>query len=107
ARLEQFAEAELVDAGVVRDDGEPVHAGVAKREDEVLRDAAEAETAAHHGHAVAHDVGERGLGARINLADGHGGGIVQVRKSGQKPTPPPTTNAALRALGGGLYTPLS
>ena len=66
-RLEQLAEAELVDAGVVGDHGEAVHAGVAQREDQVLRDAAQAEAAAHHRHPVAHHVGERGLRARIDL----------------------------------------
>ena len=59
-RLEQHAEAELVDAGVVGNHGEAAHAGFAQREDQVLRDAAQAEAAAHDRHAVAHHAGERG-----------------------------------------------
>ena len=60
-RLEQQAEAEAIDAGVVGDDGEIARARVAQREDEILRNAAQAEAAGHHRHAVARQPGECGL----------------------------------------------
>ena len=58
--LEQEAEAEVVDAGVVGGDGEVLHTAVADGGDEVLRDAAEAEAAGGDGHAVEEQAVERG-----------------------------------------------
>ena len=45
--LEQQAEADAVDAGIVGDDGEVLHAGIADGVDQRLRDAAQAEAAGH------------------------------------------------------------
>jgi hypothetical protein len=45
ARLEEEAEAEVVDAAVVGDDGEVLDAGGAQRADQLLGDAAQAEAA--------------------------------------------------------------
>jgi uncharacterized membrane protein YgcG len=44
-RLEQLAQAEAVDAGVVGDDGQVLDAAVAQRVDQRLGDAAQAEAA--------------------------------------------------------------
>jgi hypothetical protein len=44
-RLQQLAEAEAVDAGVVGDHGQVLHAAVAQRVDQRLGDAAQAEAA--------------------------------------------------------------
>ena len=67
ARLEQHAEAEAVDAGVVRDDRQVLDARVAQRLDQRLGDAAQAEAADRHQLAVANDAGERRRRARENL----------------------------------------
>ena len=52
AGLEQQAEAEAVDAGIVGDAGQVLHAGLAQRRDQVLRNAEQPEAAGHHRHAV-------------------------------------------------------
>ena len=67
ARLEQLAEAELVDAGVVGDDGQAAHARLAQREDQVLGDAAQAEAARHHRHPVEQQPVEGGTGVGEDL----------------------------------------
>ena len=66
-RLEQQAEAGAVDAGIVGDDGEVLHAGVADRLDQRLRDAAQAEAAGHDQHAVLEHAGERRLCVGIDF----------------------------------------
>ncbi len=53
--LEKQPEAPVIDAAVVADECEVLHASVAERDDELLGDAAQAEAARHHGHAVADD----------------------------------------------------
>ena len=65
--LQQEAQAPAVDAGIVRDNGDALNAAVAQRDDQVLRNAAEAEAAAHHGHAIEGEAPERGLCVRINF----------------------------------------
>ena len=52
AGLQQHAQAQAVDAGVVGDDGQILHARFAHGLDQRLRDAAEAEAAGHQRHAV-------------------------------------------------------
>ena len=42
-------------------------ARIAQRRDQVLGDAAQAEAAGHHGHAVAHDTRERAARVSVNL----------------------------------------
>src|SRR5690606_29007951 len=66
-RIEQQAEACPVDTGIVRDDGEVLHAGVADRHDQRLRNAAEAEAACTDEHAVLQQSGERALRVRIDF----------------------------------------
>src|SRR5579883_2078121 len=61
AILQEQADAEVVGAGVVADDGEVFDALAADRVDEIFRDAAEAEAAHQDGHAVA-QVGDGGVG---------------------------------------------
>ncbi len=58
--VEQDAEAGAVDAAIVGDDGQVFHAGVADREDQGFRDAAQAEAAGHDGHAILKQPGQRG-----------------------------------------------
>ena len=65
--LQQQAEARAVDAGVVGDDGEVLHPGVADGEDQRLGDAAQAETAGADQHAVLEQAGQRRLGVGIDL----------------------------------------
>ena len=67
ARLEQLAEAEAVDAGVVRDDGQVLDARIAQRLDQGLGNAAQAEAADGHQLAVANDAGQGGGRARKDL----------------------------------------
>src|SRR6185369_9063997 len=70
ARLEQLAQTEAVDTGVVRDDREVAHPTVAKRIDEGLGNAAKAE--ASHGKqlTILHDALQRHRGARVDLVHG-------------------------------------
>src|SRR5664280_3738583 len=64
---EQHAQAKAVDAGVVRDDGQVLDARIAKRFDQCLGDAAEAETADGKQLPVMDDAGERRGGAGEDL----------------------------------------
>src|SRR6185295_11952119 len=64
ARVEELAEAEAVDTGVVRDHGEVLDARVAQRIDQRFGDAAQAEAADGDQLAVADDAGERSGSAR-------------------------------------------
>ena len=68
--LEEEAEAPVVDAGVVADDGEVADTGVAQGEDEGFGDAAEDEASDGEEHAVADDVGEGGAGVGVELGEG-------------------------------------
>jgi len=52
ARGQQQAQAEILDAGIVRDDGEVSHAAIADRRDQGFGDAAKAEPARRDGHPV-------------------------------------------------------
>src|SRR6267378_6874531 len=61
ALLEQHANAEIVDAGVVADDGEVFRAFAADGGDKVFRDATEAEATHEDGGAVG-EVGDGGVG---------------------------------------------
>jgi hypothetical protein len=66
-RLEQQAEAGAVDPGVVGDDGQSLNPGIADRQDQFFRDAAEAEAAGHDHHPVVQEPGERRLGIGVDL----------------------------------------
>jgi hypothetical protein len=68
--LQQDAEAEVVDAGVVRGDGEVLHPCVADRGDQQLGDAAEPEAAGGDRHAVEEQAVERRCRIRIDLLHG-------------------------------------
>ena len=74
ARLQQDADAEVVDAGVVADDGEVLRAARVQRGDQVLGNAAQAEPAHQDRRAVGNERDGR-LGARQHLVHGrlHGG----------------------------------
>ena len=78
-RLEQQPEPEAVDAGIVGDHREIARARVAQRDDEVLRNAAQAEAAGHHRHAIAREPGERGRGVCVNLLAGHRAASTDAR----------------------------
>ena len=67
ARLEQQAEAEAVDARVVGDAGEVLHARVAQRGDQRFGNAAQAEAADGECLPVLDDVLKRGRRAGIDL----------------------------------------
>ena len=67
AGLEQDAEPDAVDAGVVGDDGEVLHARLAQRLDQRLGDAAEPEAAGHDRHAVLDGAGERLVGGGVDF----------------------------------------
>src|SRR3569623_1925691 len=70
AGVQQQAQSLAVDAAVVRDDRDPLHAAPVKRRDQVLGDAAQAEAAGHQRHAVL-DVGDGFIGG--------GDGLVHAR----------------------------
>ena len=59
ARLEQAAEADAVDAGIVGDEGQVLRPRITNRLDQRLRNAAQAEAAGHDGHAILDQVGDR------------------------------------------------
>src|SRR3546814_19966931 len=67
AGLQQLAETGASDAGIVRHAGEVLGAAVHQGVDQPLGDAAEAEAAAHHHHAVARDALAGGLRVGINF----------------------------------------
>ena len=69
-RLQQPAEADAVDAGIVGDDRQVLDAGVADRVRQGLGDAAQAEAAGHDHHAVLEDAIECRFGVGINLVHG-------------------------------------
>jgi hypothetical protein len=51
--MQQHAQSDIIDARVVGDDGQPLHAAIADRVDEHSGNAAQAEAAGHNRHAVA------------------------------------------------------
>ena len=65
--FEQEPETGAVDPGIVRDDGQALHPGVAQRQDQLFRDAAQAKAAGHDHHPVMQEPGERRLGIGIDL----------------------------------------
>ena len=65
ARFKQLAETEAIDAGIVRDGRQFLHAGIAQREDQCLGNAAQAEAADGDGLAILHDAGQGGRRVRI------------------------------------------
>ena len=67
AILEEKADAEVVDAGVVADDGEIFGAFAADGSDQIFGDAAEAEAAHEDGGAVG-EIGDGGVGAEMRLS---------------------------------------
>ena len=81
ARLEQLAEAEAVDAGVVRDDGQVLDARIAQRLDQRLGNAAQAEAADGHQLAVANDAGQGGGRAWEDLVHRRIRGVESARLS--------------------------
>ena len=67
-RLQQQTHAETIHARIVAHDGEPFHAAVDQRRDQVLGDAAETEASRGDRHVVVEQTGERGLGVGKNFA---------------------------------------
>src|SRR5690606_32889505 len=67
-RREQLAEAEAVDARVVRDHRQALRAGVAQRRDQRLGNAAQPEAADREGLAVGHQTVQRRSGVGVDLA---------------------------------------
>ncbi|GJE44159.1 hypothetical protein AEGHOMDF_3345 [Methylobacterium soli] len=65
--VEELAEADAVDPGIVRDDGQALHARFAHRVDQLVRNAAEAEAAAHHRHVVAQQARQGGRRIGVNF----------------------------------------
>ena len=82
ARFKQLAEAEAVDARVVRDDGEVLHAGVLERIDQRLGNAAQAEAADRERLPVGHDPLECRVCGGINLV--HSGSLMDEWRVGGK-----------------------
>ncbi len=70
ARLEQQPHAEIVDAGVVADDGEVLGAAGDQRTDQVLRNAAQTEPAGGDRHAVVQQTLQRVARAGIDFSHG-------------------------------------
>jgi len=69
---QQQPEPPIVDAGVVGDAGDVLHAGITERDDELLGDAAQPEPADHDGapvvdNALIHEPAERGRGCVVEL----------------------------------------
>src|SRR4029077_6210034 len=81
ARLEQLAEAEAVDAGVVRDDGQVLDARIVQRIDQGLGNAAQAEAADGHQLAIADDAGQGGGRAWEDLVHRRIRGVESARLS--------------------------
>ena len=67
AAVEQDAEADAVDAGIVGHDREIFHAGIADGQDQRLGNAAQPEAAGHDQHAVLEDAGQRRARVGIDL----------------------------------------
>ena len=70
-RLQQAAEPDAVDPGIVGDHGQVLHAGIADRVRQGLGDAAQAEAAGHDHHAVLENALECGFGVGIDLVHGN------------------------------------
>src|SRR5260370_11287231 len=68
--VEQNAEADTVDAAIVGDDGQVLHARLADRHDELLWNPANSASPGHYHHAVLHQPAKRG--ARIGIDFLHG-----------------------------------
>jgi hypothetical protein len=84
AGFEQAAEANAVDAGIVRNHRQVLDAGVADRVRQRLGDAAEAEAARHDHHAVFQNALESRLGVGIDLV--HANNLrVNLRLAGVAP----------------------
>src|SRR6267378_5049934 len=86
ALLEQEADAEIVDAGVVADDGEVFRPFAADGGDKILRDATEAEAAHEDGGAV-DEVGDGGVGgggAFVHLVLRRARGVYFIRERSWK-----------------------
>ena len=66
-RLQQSAEADTVDAGIVGDDGEILHPGIADGIGQGFGDATEAKPAGHDRHTVLQEARKGGFGVRIDL----------------------------------------
>ena len=89
--LQQQPETGAVDAGVVRHDGQIANARIVQRADQLLGNAAQAETAAHQRDAVLDDAAQGARRIRIHLgARGHrpisiritpGGRLFQMRQA--------------------------
>ena len=69
--LQQQAEAGAVDAGIIRNEGEVLHPGIANGEDQRFRDAAKAKSAGHDQHAVFQQPGESRICVGKNLFHTH------------------------------------
>ena len=67
ARLQQPAEPDAVDAGIIGDDGQVFHPGIADRIRQGFGDAAQAKAPGHDHHAVLENALEGGFGVRIDL----------------------------------------
>ena len=67
APLEQWAHAEIIDAGVVSDDRQFARTGLQQAVNEIFRYAAQAEASGGDGHAVEEQAIERGLATGIHL----------------------------------------
>ena len=65
--IEQEAETDAVDSGVVGDDRQIFDAGIADRLDQRFRNATKPEAPRHDQHAVLKQAGERRLGVEIDL----------------------------------------
>ncbi len=79
AAREQQAHAEIVDARVVADDREPPDAAVDERLDQILRDAAQPESAGRDRHVVAQQALQRFLRIRVDLLHGSPSDVPAVR----------------------------
>src|SRR4030088_3457935 len=65
--VQQEAQSDAVDPGIVGDDRQVFHTGLANRLDQALRDAAQPQPPAHNQHAVLEQAGERRPGVGIDL----------------------------------------
>ena len=70
-RLQQAAQPDAVDAGIVGDHGQVLDAGIADRVRQGLGDAAQAEAAGHDHHAVLEDAVECRFGVGVDLVHGN------------------------------------
>ncbi len=101
-RAQQDADAEVVDAGVVADDGEVLGATLVQRLDQVLGDAAQPEPAHHDGRPVG-DQGHRFVSALQNLVHSVGYATTRPRGAllpGGREPPPGMLRCATEWTGG-------